>query len=461
MFNYQIGGLLSSSEPVKSCFRHQVLGHDTFSSSTVSDGGLHQREGGYEAKAAKGGGCWDSAAVRCLPLDAPHPPRHPQFIFRDLEAKSRSIHMSSFQMYQRGPKSTGASADEGGPTASSSSPNPKLHRFRQATGPVPSAPSLSPLGSLRQTRLHKNNHHHQQHPQQLQESRFYLKSEEGGHFRHGGPVGVHPYMRLGCSGGRPSVNRHFFRTFSPRTLLPHLAGGDRTTWPHLPPPPPPPPPSHMDGMWINRLPPPQSYSGAIYSTRLNCDVPFYGKTDPKRGGSSPNSSRKPVFQRCAAGGEIKGTATFHQRSEYADYESLHTSAIASLSHLCSGLSSTDPSSPSPSSATKHFASLTAAAASQFETRSRRHLLHPHATPRSPPSLYRSFFSRGSLVQLADGTLKRVEDLDTDDFFRNLPPEDASVKMELSTVEEIRRTEGSGKATLSFRVGAKQTRVRIS
>lgn len=72
--------------------------------------------------------------------------------------------------------------------------------------------------------------------------------------------------------------------------------------------------------------------------------------------------------------------------------------------------------------------------------------------------YPSHFLKGSIIQLANGTLKRVEDLKTEDFV-NSAEISADLKVDSSTVVKIEEHLGSGTAMLSFCVG--EHRVPVS
>lgn len=92
---------------------------------------------------------------------------------------------------------------------------------------------------------------------------------------------------------------------------------------------------------------------------------------------------------------------------------------------------------------------------------------PTSTPSSlspsgeyPPShlQYPSHFVKGSIIQLANGTLKRVEDLQTEDFI-NSAEISSDLKVDSSTVVRIEEHPSRGTAMLSFSVG--EHRVQVS
>ena len=86
-------------------------------------------------------------------------------------------------------------------------------------------------------------------------------------------------------------------------------------------------------------------------------------------------------------------------------------------------------------------------------------LHPAGYP-VPPSHphYPPHFMRGSIIQLASGDLKRVEDLRTDDFVSSADVS-GDLKIDSSTVVRIEENLERGTALLGFSVG--QHRVQVS
>uniref|UniRef100_A0A673JDH8 Ataxin 1b n=1 Tax=Sinocyclocheilus rhinocerous TaxID=307959 RepID=A0A673JDH8_9TELE len=65
---------------------------------------------------------------------------------------------------------------------------------------------------------------------------------------------------------------------------------------------------------------------------------------------------------------------------------------------------------------------------------------PHSSPSSPSAGLPPFFMKGSIIQLADGELKRVEDLRTEDFVQSAEVS-GELKIDSSTVERIDQSEG--------------------
>jgi len=77
---------------------------------------------------------------------------------------------------------------------------------------------------------------------------------------------------------------------------------------------------------------------------------------------------------------------------------------------------------------------------------------PPAPPQVPPP-----FIKGSIIQLATGDLKRVEDLTTDDFIHStrLCPD---LKLETSTVVKIEDGSDSGSTHITFMIKSSKTQV---
>ncbi|XP_059163328.1 hybrid signal transduction histidine kinase A-like isoform X2 [Physella acuta] len=80
---------------------------------------------------------------------------------------------------------------------------------------------------------------------------------------------------------------------------------------------------------------------------------------------------------------------------------------------------------------------------------------------NPPShlQYPTHFMKGSIIQLADGTLKRVEDLQTEDFV-NSAEISSDLKVDSSTVVKIEEHPDRGTAMLSFSVGEHRVQVTV-
>ncbi|XP_075694609.1 ataxin-1-like [Rhinoderma darwinii] len=80
-------------------------------------------------------------------------------------------------------------------------------------------------------------------------------------------------------------------------------------------------------------------------------------------------------------------------------------------------------------------------------------------PTGPPhsSTLPSHFMKGAIIQLATGELKRVEDLQTQDFVRSAEVS-GGLKIDSSTVVDIQESPWSGFVTLHFVVGEQQNKV---
>ncbi|NXX74440.1 ATX1L protein, partial [Urocolius indicus] len=79
-------------------------------------------------------------------------------------------------------------------------------------------------------------------------------------------------------------------------------------------------------------------------------------------------------------------------------------------------------------------------------------------PRSSSHLP-SHFMKGAIIQLATGELKRVEDLQTQDFVRSAEVS-GGLKIDSSTVVDIQESQWPGLVTLHFVVGEQQSKVSI-
>ena len=81
----------------------------------------------------------------------------------------------------------------------------------------------------------------------------------------------------------------------------------------------------------------------------------------------------------------------------------------------------------------------------------------HHPQQSYPHSQVSHFAKGSMIQLANGRLKRVEELDTDDFV-NSAGLSGDLVIDMSKVIHIRQNHESGTAILGFAVGKKHIQV---
>ncbi|KAM5300330.1 ataxin-1 [Ctenodactylus gundi] len=85
---------------------------------------------------------------------------------------------------------------------------------------------------------------------------------------------------------------------------------------------------------------------------------------------------------------------------------------------------------------------------------------PAAAPatQAPPTLP-PYFARGSIIQLANGELKKVEDLKTEDFIQSAEIS-SDLKIDSSTVERIEDGPGPGVAVIQFAVGEHRAQVSV-
>lgn len=82
-----------------------------------------------------------------------------------------------------------------------------------------------------------------------------------------------------------------------------------------------------------------------------------------------------------------------------------------------------------------------------------------SSPSSPVALP-PFFMRGSIIQLADGELKRVEDLKTEDFIQSAEIS-SELKIDSSTVERIDSGQSPNAVLIQFSVGELKAQVKYS
>uniref|UniRef100_F6PW06 Ataxin 1 n=1 Tax=Xenopus tropicalis TaxID=8364 RepID=F6PW06_XENTR len=80
--------------------------------------------------------------------------------------------------------------------------------------------------------------------------------------------------------------------------------------------------------------------------------------------------------------------------------------------------------------------------------------HMATAPTLPP-----YFMKGSIIQLANGELKKVEDLKTDDFIQSADISN-DLKIDSSTVERIESSHSPGIAVVQFAVGEHRSQVSV-
>uniref|UniRef100_A0A8C8RVI3 Ataxin 1 like n=1 Tax=Pelusios castaneus TaxID=367368 RepID=A0A8C8RVI3_9SAUR len=96
-----------------------------------------------------------------------------------------------------------------------------------------------------------------------------------------------------------------------------------------------------------------------------------------------------------------------------------------------------------------------------DAQTRRSLRDKDSGQLQPPSSSHlpSHFMKGAIIQLATGELKRVEDLQTQDFVRSAEVS-GGLKIDSSTVVDIQESQWPGFVTLHFVVGEQQSKVSI-
>lgn len=85
---------------------------------------------------------------------------------------------------------------------------------------------------------------------------------------------------------------------------------------------------------------------------------------------------------------------------------------------------------------------------------------PSISSSSSPVALPPFFMRGSIIQLADGELKRVEDLKTEDFIQSAEIS-SELKIDSSTVERIDSGKSPNAVVIQFSVGELKAQVNYS
>ncbi|XP_010184828.1 PREDICTED: ataxin-1-like, partial [Mesitornis unicolor] len=95
-----------------------------------------------------------------------------------------------------------------------------------------------------------------------------------------------------------------------------------------------------------------------------------------------------------------------------------------------------------------------------DTQARGSMLEKEPQPQPTSSSHLpSHFMKGAIIQLATGELKRVEDLQTQDFVRSAEVS-GGLKIDSSTVVDIQESQWPGLVTLHFVVGEQQSKVSI-
>ncbi|XP_076826523.1 ataxin-1 [Brachyhypopomus gauderio] len=84
---------------------------------------------------------------------------------------------------------------------------------------------------------------------------------------------------------------------------------------------------------------------------------------------------------------------------------------------------------------------------------------PQNTPLSPSSALPPYFMKGSIIQLADGELKRVEDLRAEDFLQSADLS-GELKIDSSTVERIDSSRTPDAVVIQFSVGERKAQVCV-
>lgn len=87
------------------------------------------------------------------------------------------------------------------------------------------------------------------------------------------------------------------------------------------------------------------------------------------------------------------------------------------------------------------------------------LVQSVASPAAAPPTLPPYFMKGSIIQLANGELKKVEDLKTEDFIQSAEIS-SDLKIDSSTVERIEDSPSPGVAVIQFAVGEHRAQVSV-
>merc|ERR1712110_819616 len=140
-------------------------------------------------------------------------------------------------------------------------------------------------------------------------------------------------------------------------------------------------------------------------------------------------------------------------------ESSHTKSLSCSPDELTTLKTAPLPAPNSSAITTHtqaVANTTTTNQAQSVTLTSEQNMLPTTT-----SCYPTHFKQGSLIQLANGQMKKVEDLDTEDFV-NSAKQNPDVFLDHSTLLNIEQEDESntGNVTLTFNVGKDHLEVRV-
>ncbi|XP_069822235.1 ataxin-1-like [Dendropsophus ebraccatus] len=164
------------------------------------------------------------------------------------------------------------------------------------------------------------------------------------------------------------------------------------------------------------------------------------KQDSKRSNSNITSPPR---------GDLRGAYGVQHTLKYTEKNALISNGESTQGTVCSAerLSSTAPQHASKNQETR-----------SPEVHSRGRDSPPSGPPQPPHSTtLPSHFMKGAIIQLATGELKRVEDLQTQDFVRSAEVS-GGLKIDSSTVVDIQESQWPGFVTLHFVVGEQQSKV---
>uniref|UniRef100_A0A4W4G853 AXH domain-containing protein n=1 Tax=Electrophorus electricus TaxID=8005 RepID=A0A4W4G853_ELEEL len=171
---------------------------------------------------------------------------------------------------------------------------------------------------------------------------------------------------------------------------------------------------------------------------------------PVSAGSINTSSADPEVTRCSIStitpSNIPAVATGLPQA----YITTATSAVAA---------SVAPNDKEATASEGHYATAAVQSSNQVQLPVLSGSLVPQSTPLSPSSALPPYFMKGSIIQLADGELKRVEDLRAEDFLQSADLS-GELKIDSSTVERIDSSRTPDAVIIQFSVGEHKTQVCV-
>ncbi|XP_075045234.1 ataxin-1-like [Mixophyes fleayi] len=168
------------------------------------------------------------------------------------------------------------------------------------------------------------------------------------------------------------------------------------------------------------------------------------KNDSKRGNRNFTSPSR---------GELRGVYNVQHTLKYTEKNALMSNGETTQETMC-------PADSLPSAALLHASRTQGTKSPEVQCRdAHSDRDSPPTGPAQPPhsTALPSHFMKGAIIQLATGELKRVEDLQTQDFVRSAEIS-GGLKIDSSTVVDIQESQWPGFVTIHFVVGEQQSKV---